>query len=196
MVRKMFHHGSGRLRPCKHLEYLAHRVLDFLIGIEHNLTRGIIDSSHRQPKTQRALLRFFELAADQPAVQPVQFRFAHRAAESSEQPIIVLPRIIDAIFVDHQSVGQGADFNQAIPVAAGAGQARRFSTEDGSRPPQADFGDERLKAIATGAGGPGAALILVDDDHEMLRPSQVLGALGQLVLAGRTRGIVTDLHQR
>jgi hypothetical protein len=171
-------------------------MLDFLIGIENNLPRGIIDSSHRQPKTQCAVLRFFARAADQPAVHPVQFCFAHRAAEASEQPIIVLPRIIDAIFVDHQGVGQGADFNQAIPVAAGAGQARRFSTEDGSRPPQADCGDEMLKALATDAGGARPPLVLVNDDHEMLRPSQVVGALGQLVLAGGTGGVVAHLHQR
>src|SRR5439155_495496 len=78
----------------------------------------------------------------------------------------------------------------------GAGQARRFETQHGSGPPQADFGNEILKAIAPDAGGSGAALILVNDDYERLRPSQGLGALGQLVLAGRTRGVVADLNQR
>src|SRR5712691_8679318 len=108
---------------------------------------------------------------------------------------MVLPWIIDPIFVDHQRVGQGADFNEAIPVAAGAGQARRFETQYGSGPPQADFGDEILKAIATGSGGSGAALILVNDHHERLWPSQGLGTLRKLVLAGCTGRVVSDLDE-
>jgi hypothetical protein len=142
------------------------------------------------------LRRFFALATDETTVEPVQFCCAHGASESSEPPIIIRPRIIDPIFVDHQGIGQGTDLHEALPVAARTGQAGRFETPDGSRPTQADFGDERLKAVATGAGGPGTALVLVKDDHEMRRPSQVLGALSALILSCRTGRVVADLPQR
>jgi hypothetical protein len=36
---------------------------------------------------------------------------------------------------------------------------------------------------------------LVNDDHERLGPAQGLGALGQLVLAGRPGGVVPDLDE-
>jgi hypothetical protein len=108
---------------------------------------------------------------------------------------MVLPRIIDPIFVDHQGVGHGTDLQQTIPGAAGAGQARRFSPAHGSRPPQADFGDARRTAIATGARGSGMALVLVNDDDQMLRPSPGVGALSALILAGRTGRVVADLHE-
>src|SRR3989442_2294873 len=106
----------------------------------------------------------------------------------------MLPRIIDPIVVDHQGIGQGTDRNEAIPVAARTGQAGRFQTQDGSRPPQADFGDEILQAVPASAGGPGTPLVLVNDDDEMRRPPQVLGALSQGILSGRTGCVVADLH--
>jgi hypothetical protein len=97
------------------------------------------------------VLRFFALPAHQATVQPVQVCCAHGAAESSEQPIIVLSRIIDSIFVDDPGIGQGTDLNEAIPVATGAGEAGGFSTPDRSRPAQADFGDERLTTVTSRA---------------------------------------------
>jgi hypothetical protein len=170
-------------------------MLDFLVGIEPNLPPRIIDSPDWQAKAQRAVLRFFQLAPHETTGQPVEFRFAHGAAESSEQPIIVLPRVIDAIFVDHQGAGQGTDFNEAIPVATGAGQTGRFSTQDRSRPPQADLSNKILKAVSTGAGGSGAALVLINDDDERFWPSQVVGAFSELVLARCTGGVIADLHE-
>jgi hypothetical protein len=196
VIGTMLHHGSGRLRGRKPLEDLAHRVLDFLVGIAPHLPGCIVDQPDREPPAQGALLRFFELATDETTVEPVQCCFAHGASESSEQPIIILPRIIDPICVDHQGIGQGTDRNEAVPVAARTGQAGRFSTQDGSRPTQADFREERLKAVPTGAGGPGTALVLGKDDHEMRRPSQVLGALSAWILSCRTGRVVADLHKR
>ena len=57
-------------------------MLDFLIGIEPNLPGGIVDQPDREPPLQGALLRFCKLATDETTVEPVQFCFAHGAAES------------------------------------------------------------------------------------------------------------------
>jgi hypothetical protein len=141
------------------------------------------------------VLRFFARAADQPAVHPVPFCFAHGAAEPSEHPIIILSRIIDPLFIDHQGVSQGPDLKQPIPVTAGASQARRFSTPHRSGSPQADCGDARLTALSPSARGARTTLVLVHDDDQRLRPSQSVGALSALILAGRTRRILTDLHE-
>jgi hypothetical protein len=190
-----FHHPSGRLRAGKDLEDSAHRVPDFLIGIEPNRPRRLRDEAHGSPKAQGAVRRLFPRAAAQPAVPPVECRVAHRASESSEQSLLVLPRIIAAIFVDPQGGGPGAACHQAIPGAAGAGQARRCSTQHGSGPPQADFGDELCNPIATAAGSAGAAVLVVHDDHERFRPSQVGSALRPVVLAGGPGGVVADLAE-
>jgi hypothetical protein len=195
MFRTMLHHGHGGLCGGKPRNHLTHRVLDCFIGLAPNLPRCLRDYPHWKPPSPRTARRFFARAPDQPAGQPGQCCFTHGAAEAEEQPIMVLPRIIDPIFVDHQGVGHGTDLQQTIPGAAGAGQARRFSPAHGSRPPQADFGDARRTAIATGARGSGMALVLVNDDDQMLRPSPGVGALSALILAGRTGRVVADLHE-
>ena len=130
----MLHHGEGRLRDRQPRADLAHRVLDFHIGIEPNLPGGIVDHPARAPPSQGALLRFFELAPDETTVQPGPFCCAPGASASSEQPLIILPRLIDPVVVDEARVGQGTDRNRAVPVAARTGQAGRFATQDSSPP--------------------------------------------------------------
>jgi hypothetical protein len=69
------------------------------------------------------MLRLFELAANQAAMQPMEFRFAHRAPESQEQSIIVLSRVVNAVFINDEGLGEGTDLNEAIPIATRTSQA-------------------------------------------------------------------------
>src|SRR5436305_13294518 len=92
---------------------------------------------------------------------------------------------VDTVLVDDQRVGQGADLQQAIPVAAGAGEAGGFEAEDGPGLAESNLGDQELEAVAIHGGGTGAALVLIDDGDGRLGPTQILSPLHEVVLAGR-----------
>ena len=109
---------------------------------------------------------------------------------------MVLPRVINPIFVDYQGISECTDCQQTVPIAAGTGQARGCQAEDGTGPAQADFRDQLLKALATHAGGPRATLILIQDPDLIFEPNQLAGTVGQLVLACSTTGVLSDLAQR
>jgi hypothetical protein len=53
----------------------------------------------------------------------VQLGFAHGPFDPQEQAIVVLSRIINAILVDDEGIGQATDLDETIPVAAGTSQA-------------------------------------------------------------------------
>ncbi len=97
------------------------RAADFLVRIKNDLARGVVEESDRETKSELALLGFGQFAAQQSLVHPMQFGFAHLAFEAEEQTIVVMAWVVDSFFIDDQSVGQGADFEQLIPVATGTG---------------------------------------------------------------------------
>src|SRR5262245_15208809 len=95
----------------------------FLVGIEDDLACGIVDEPDRKTKAQSVLLCFSYCAAYEPLTEPMKFCLRHGAIKTEKKTVIILAGIIDAFFVDDQSIGQGADFKQVIPVATRAGQA-------------------------------------------------------------------------
>jgi hypothetical protein len=52
----------------------------------------------------------------------VQLGFAHRALEAEQQAIVEAGRIVDAILVEDQGRGQGAELDQAVPIGRVAGE--------------------------------------------------------------------------
>src|SRR5262249_35415967 len=107
----------------------------------------------------------------------------------------VLAGVVHTLLVDDQGVGQGTNLQQAIPVTAGAGEARSFEAEDSPGLGQSDLGDQELEAVAVGRGGAGASPVLIDDGDGGRRPAQILGPLHELVLPGGAGGVFADLEQ-
>src|SRR5437879_548973 len=56
--------------------------------------------------------------------------------------------------------------------------------------------DSKHNTAPPGRRGPRAALVLVNDDNEVVSPSELTGPGGEVVLARRARGVGTDLHKR
>jgi hypothetical protein len=137
-------------------------VLDLLVRIQHDVPERIMDQANGQREAQLALLGFRHRAALHALPQPMEFGLRHRPLEAEQQAIIVVRGIIDAFLVNDQGVGQGADFQQPVPVTTGAGQAGGFETEHSAGVPQAHFGHEPLEAIAPDGGGARMGLVLVD----------------------------------
>jgi len=72
--------------------------------------------------------------------------------------------------------------------------ARREASRLKTAPAQANLGDEVLKTVGTGRGRSRVPLILVDDLDPLLRPSQVVGATGQVILPGGAGGVFAHLN--
>lgn len=142
-----------------------------------------------------ALASLFQLAAEQARAQPVQLRLAHRPHDPEEKLIGVLSGIVDPLFVDDQRLGQGADLEQAMPIAAGACQPRGLQAEDGPRLAQPDQRDEPAEALPVRGRCAGDPLIQIDHLDRLLWPSQLACPAREVVLAGGAGRVLADLER-
>ena len=93
----------------KTFEDRANRSGDRFIRMEQDFTIGISpDETHGQTAPQLAARGFVANAAVQPGANDVEFRFAHGSFETEQQAIVEQCRMIDAIVISNQSVGQAA----------------------------------------------------------------------------------------
>jgi hypothetical protein len=105
----------------------------------------------------------------------VQLGFTHRALEAQEQAIVKVPRVVDAILVEDERLGEGADFQEPVPVRRIARQARHLQPHHEPHAAEADLGDEALKAIALDRRGARQPEVLVDHDDLIQRPAEGVG---------------------
>ena len=171
------------------------RVAHLPIGIELHVVGGIVDEAHGEPDPQLPPAGFGEVASLQPRAQQVQLRLAHRALEPQQEPIVEVRRIVDAVFVEDQRIGEGADLEEPMPVAAVAGQPRYLEPHDDPGLTQAHLGDQALEAGAARRRGGGDAQVVVDDDDLLVRPAEGHRAAAQVILATRAFGVLKDLMQ-
>src|SRR5437016_2159958 len=99
----------------------SHGALDFGIRIEQNAAGFIpIDIAHRQRETELSALGLVAFAALEARADKMQLGLRHGAFEPEQELIVEIGRIVATIGVDNESAGQGADLQQAMPVAARA----------------------------------------------------------------------------
>ena len=65
--------------------------------------------------------------------------FAHRALQPEQQAIIEEGRMIDAVGISNQSVGEAGKIDEPVPIRIVAGKTRDFETEH-----EADAGKRHL----------------------------------------------------
>ena len=82
-------------------------------------------------------------------------------------------RIVDAIGIADQGVGEAAELQEAMPVGIVAREPRDLQADYDADAAECDFGSKSGKAIARHDTGSGNAEILVDDDNLLRRASQV-----------------------
>ena len=178
------------------LEDRADGASDGFVGMEQNF--AILFSPNeadRQSAAQFAASGFVADAAVEPGANDVQFGFAHRTLEAEQQTIVEQRRMIDAIVVANESVGEAAEFEQAIPVGVVPRQARDFQTENDSHMGQRDFAGQASEPGSIVGAGAGEPEIFVDDDDLLLRPAELTGFLSQGVLSRGGFAVVFDLGQ-
>ena len=179
------------------LEDRADGAGDGLIGMEEDFTILFSpNEADRQTATQFPASGLVADAAVEPGANDVQLRFAHRALEAEQQAIVEQRRMIDAVVVADERVGDAAQFQQAIPIRIVPRQARDFQSEDDAHVSQGHFAGEASEAGALVGAGAGQPEIFIDDDHLLLGPAQLAGSIGQGVLAGGGFAIMLDLARR
>src|SRR5262249_32292383 len=88
------------------------------------------------------------------------------------------------------------DLQDAIPLAAVAGQARHFQPQHNADLIQGEGAPEILKAGALVGPAPRLALVIVNEHDLSRRPAHRPGPLHQSILAPLTRGGVEDRPER
>ena len=177
------HDGARRAGALEGGEQVAERLLDALVGVERDLAGGVGDEPDRQRQRQLAAAGLGEDAPAQARAQEVQLRLRHLPLEPEQQPVVELARVVEAVLVQDQRLGERADLEQPVPIGVVAGEAGDLEPEHDPGPADPDLPDEALEALAVGGGGARAALVLVDHDDLLGRPAERDRALAERVLA-------------
>ena len=151
------------------------------------------DEAHGQAAAQLAARRLVADAAVQACAQNMQLGLAHGALEAEQQSIVEHGRVIDAVGIADERVGEAAEIEQAIPVGVVAGEAGDLETEHDPDMSERDFGGEPREAAALDDAGAGKAEVFVDDDDLLRRPAERSRPGGQGILALCGLAIVLDL---
>jgi hypothetical protein len=123
LIAERFHGRTGGAGPPKCLEERAEGLLDLPIRIETDSTGGVVHEAHGQGDFELAAAGLIHDAAAEPRPQHMELRFAHRALQAEEQPIIEMRGIIEAVLIQDQRLRQRTDFEQPMPVHGVARQA-------------------------------------------------------------------------
>ena len=160
-------------------------MLGLLVGIQDDLAGRAADIADRQRDRQLAALGLGQLARQHPLPDQVQLCLAHRPLQPQQQPVVVDPRVVDAVRIGEQHPRQRAQLQELVPVPAGPRQARHLDPEDDARTSHRDLRDEPGKALP-GIGRRGRhAKVVVDHQDLGTRPAQRHGPLGQRILQPR-----------
>ena len=126
----------------------------------------------------------------------MQLGLAHRALEAEQKAIVELGRIVDAVFIEDEGCGQGAQLDEAMPIGRVAGEPRDFQAHDDAGLAERHLADEFLEAVARRRARSGLAEIAIDDMNVLDRPACGDRAITQRILALRTLAVFGDLTQR
>jgi hypothetical protein len=154
------------------------------------------NKSHRKTAPKFATSGLVANAAKQSCPQYMRLGFAHGALEAEYQSIIEQRRMINAVAVTDEGIGETAKIEQAIPVCVVAGEARDFEAKHDAYMAEGDFGDQTGEAASLDDAGSGNPEVFVNYDHLLRRPTQRRRFGSQCVLTLRGLSIVLDLSGR
>ena len=187
-------HTARRAGLGEALEHGADGGDDGLVGMEAHLAVGLApDEADGKPTSQLATRRLVANAAVEAGSEHVQLRLAHRAFETEQQPVVEQRRVIDAVSVADQRVGEAGEIDETVPVGVVAGEPRHLETKDKSNAGERDLGSEARKSGARDGAGAGEPEVLVDDDDAILGPTELARFVGKCILPLCRLAIVLDL---
>ena len=115
------------------------RILLYAIATDLHIAGG--DTEDQRAAARLLLQRFLRALAEHR-----EFKLAHRALHTEQQPIIGMARIVDSVLVDHERADQSTELDQRMPVAAITGKTRRLDREHSADTAVADRCEQPLEA--------------------------------------------------
>src|SRR5262245_33423343 len=103
----------------------------------------------------------------------MQLGLAHCSFETEQQAVIEQRRVIDAVGVSDQCVGQSGEINEAVPIGIVASEARNLEPKNKPDAGECDLSGEACKAGACDRTGARETKVLVDDDDAFIRPAEL-----------------------
>jgi hypothetical protein len=123
VLGEILDHAERGPHALEGVEHQADRVPDLLVGIEDDLSGGVVNQPGGRSEAELTGPGLLLLAPEQPRPDPVQLGFAHGPLDPQQQAVVVLCGIVNAILVDDEGIRQTTDLDETIPVAAGTCQA-------------------------------------------------------------------------
>jgi hypothetical protein len=147
-----------RAQPEPHLAHGAHLGEAVEHGAEHTDDRFVVVHAHLtvgvapheadgQPATEFTALGLVPNAAGEPSAEDMKLCLGHRALETEHQAIVEQPRVIDAIAIADERVGDAAQIEEPVPAGVVACEPRNFEAEHDA---DVSEGDIRGQARETG----------------------------------------------
>ena len=174
-------------------EHGGDRLGDGLVGAHHHAAVLVVVEPDGQALAKITACCLVPQPGVEAGAQQVELRFAHRALEAEDEPVVVVPGVIEPVGIGDQGVGEGAQVQQVIPVGVVAGEAGHLDPQDDPDLAQPDGGDQGLEAAAGRGIRARAAQVLVDHADGLRRPPHRRRSLRQLVLAGKALGVMVHL---
>ncbi len=192
---ELLDHGKARAGAPEGLEEQPYRALHLGVRIEDDAILPVMHEADRDYLLELTAPSAAQDATAKTRLEHMQLRFAHRALEAQEQPIVKVRRVIQPILIEDERVGECAEFEQPMPVVV-ARQARDLESEYDPDAAETDLGDEALEALAVSRARTGLPEVAVDHDDPIERPAERGRSIAQRVLALRTLGVLENLAQR
>ncbi len=147
-------HGAHRAQPLEQLKDQPDHGAHLLVRIQHHLAGGTAHQPGRQRHGQLTAPGLGDPPGPHPLLDQVQLSLADRALEPQQHPVVVLGRVIDAVWVAQQRSRQCAQLQQLMPLPARPGQPGHLDAQHDAHMIQPHLGDQPREARAcVGPGG-------------------------------------------
>ena len=168
-------------------------MLRLLVGVEGGLARRAADIADREREDQLAALGLGPLRGQHPLPDQENLCFRHGPLQPQQQPVVVIPRIVDRVRIGEKGPRQRAQLQQMLPVLPGPRQPRHLDPQDDPRPSHGDLGDQPGKALPGIRDRRRHAQVVVDHDDLGPGPAQRDRPPDERVLQPRRLRVLKDL---
>ena len=118
----------------------ADDIFDGRVGMDQDLAvRLAPDEADRQAPAQFAAGGLVLDAAVKAGTQDVQFGLTHGAFQTEQKPVVEQRRVVDAVVIGNQRIGQPGEFDQPVPVGVVARQPRDLKAKHDADPGERDL---------------------------------------------------------
>ena len=178
------------------LEEVNDRFSHLRVRIEDDGAAFVVDEAGGKGTSILTAPDFVQNSSAQSRLQDVKLRFAHRSLETEKETVVEVRRIVNAILVEDQRVGQGADLEQAMPVGVVPGEPRDLEPHHDARAAESDIRHEPPKPLPPRRGCARLSLVGIDHDHLIVGPAERRSARPKRILPLRALDVLDHLLHR